>query len=211
LVRKTKEGFQVTPKITFIVSAWNDPYSLRCCLASLVSQTETNWEAIVCDNSTTDFSRQRTQGFCWDIDPLHRVRYEPTFRLDPAKRSCYFSAEWALPLAQGEWVCFPSDDSYYVPQFADRMLQFAVEDGCDLAICDFVWGREETHAYCEGAPRLCSVDKTTFIIKRDKMIAFPGKEPDGSRSNSDGYLIEELVKQGIKWLRVPHLLVVHNP
>jgi glycosyltransferase involved in cell wall biosynthesis len=199
-------------KISFIVSAFNRPESLKLCLQSLILQTETDWEAIVMDNAADTDYWMKHYYLCRHIDK--RIIYIRTPIV--ARKNCYFAADFAVRhLPRGEWLCFPSDDSYYVPTFAAKMLQKAAKDDLQFVYCDFVWGRkfngEVSHTWCESAPAQCRIDKTTFLIRHECMISWP-QDPEHYYDSypSDGLLAEEMVRRGVRTGRVEETLVVHN-
>jgi GT2 family glycosyltransferase len=209
-------------KLSFIVSAWARPDALRTCLSSIIQQTFTDFEVIVMDNSPDQTIRNRHRELCW-MDP--RVMYADSHHIEQVNLSCYFSGEAAANrMAQGEWLCFPSDDSYYVPTFAEKLIAAGeTGEGCDIptgpgdgplamVCCDFVWGRHNHWSYCDGGPQMAHIDKTTFIIRAEwfRKIGWPQKHPQGGNSNSDGLLAEELVARGGRVGRVCEILVVHN-
>jgi hypothetical protein len=130
-------------------------------------------------------------------------------------------------LAGGELLCFPSDDSYYMPGFAEKMI-YAAETGrdcsrfgginkgpLDLVCCDFVWGRtwegKTSWTYCDGGPQVCHIDKTTFISRADwfARIGWPIDTSGGDAR--DGLFAERMVAMGARVGRVVEVLAVHNP
>lgn len=197
----------MTPRISFIVSAHSRPEHLRLCLQSLDVQTIPDWEAIVTDSASDDVVALSHKVICSEFSRVRYVRTPPELRID-----CYYSSEYALPLTSGEWLCFPSDDSYYVPCFAEKVLAMGAD--CDLVVCDFVWGRtvdgRVEYSYREAAPQVCFVDKTTFVIRRDRMIPWPQKNPNGVPTCCDGLLVEAVAASGARVSRMTDLLVVHN-
>lgn len=120
----------------------------------------------------------------------------------------YYSCETGAKIAKGEWLCFPSDDSYYVPQFAARMIKCGEDNEADLVYCDLVHGHHDTHNFLSCYPRVGQIDKTNFIIRRSKMEPFSMK--DINYELSDGYFIESVIKHGAKVAKLSQLLVVHN-
>ena len=205
------------PSISFIVSAFNRPDHLRCCLASLALQGGSH-EIIVADNSMDSCIRYLHEGIAARFD----ARWMPT-----EQPSSYHSAELVAPLTIGEWLCFPSDDSYYVPHFSDRMLSFAARHGWDLVYSDtaYDWSGHfplNHPKLIDGVlrvePRVNWIDKTSFMIKRQWMVndetketiaPFPGK--NGSLPTaSDGLFIESLRRKGIRHGKAPGVMVVHN-
>lgn len=199
-------------KISFIVSAFDRPQALKLCLQSLVLQTEKEWEAIVTDNGPYSSDT---------ISIIREFRDPRIIYLHTGAINCYYSADMAVGIARGEWLAFPCDDTYYVPTFAEKML-YAAETGLgcdrcagdkegslDLVCCDFVWGRLNSWTYCDGAPQVCHINKSTFLINRGKMRPFPQKEVL-PLPVSDGLLAEEIVAEGGKVGRVTEILVCTN-
>jgi hypothetical protein len=211
------------PKVSYIVSAFDRPYMLRCCLASLAVQTDRDLEVIVADNSD-DFCGQH-QEIVADFCDL-RFRHIDTGCVKTCKGwDCYNSAEYvaALPSVTSEWLCFPSDDSYYVPTFQQTMLYCAEKNGWDLVYCDMLRnddsteGRKMTGAqgdyyfHWNTAPHVGGIDKVGFFVKRNLFTSFPDKNTDSQGPKAcDGLLIEDLVKSGVKHGKASGLIAVHN-
>lgn len=140
-------------------------------------------------------------------------RYEAT-----RMPTCFHSAEYGVSIAEGEFVCFPSDDSYYVPVFGERMLQEADKLRMDLVMCDMLYDPRCGHGrYCcvDQHPRRGWFDKTGFILRRSQFIPFPNKITHAPRIEpilecADGLFAEELVARGVRWAEIRDVLVVHN-
>jgi|HubBroStandDraft_1064217.scaffolds.fasta_scaffold55935_1 hypothetical protein len=183
---------------TFIVSAYDRPHHLRVCLASLLLQQKP-CIVVVTDNSPD----QENKIVCEEFGCLYMHTRAP---------QCYHSAEMAVTAYQDtDWYCFPSDDSYYVPTFLETMRTTAERNSLDLVYCDCLydqrfWG--DRYEVLRTTPRLCGIDKTSFLVKREWMIDWPGKGPGPTAS--DGLLIEELVRRGIRHGKAPGVMVVHN-
>jgi glycosyltransferase involved in cell wall biosynthesis len=187
--------------LSFIVSTFHRPEVLRCLLSSLSLQTEKGIEVIVTDNSSDDALAAKTLGVVKEFDD--RFDYQRTYRND-----CYSSAEDGAKIASGRFLCFPSDDNYYLPQFAEMMLRCALNKGLDLVYCDCVYGRPgQTPFLLNVIPKTNHIDKGGFLIARDKFTEFPGKAPV---SCSDGWFVEECVKKGVRHGKVDSPLWVHN-
>lgn len=188
-------------RISFIVSAFNRPDALRVMLSSLVCQTEKRWEALVMDRCVSEAVGK--QQMCY-VDMDSRIKYCPV----PRCRNIYFASEEGAARAQGDWLAFPSDDGYYVPQFAERLIALGEEQNLGFVYCDLVWGRNGVHTMLDCYPQKCSIDKTNFIIRRKYMTEFPDKIE--GYEQADGAFIEQLVKTNLRHGKVPQLLAVHN-
>lgn len=199
--------------ISFIVTAYNRPLALRTCLSSLCQQTNDQWEVAVMDNSVPGSDLDEHARLC-EMD--RRIRYHyvrPLTEIGSNKsghtHSLYKATEIGVERTSGWWLCFPSDDSYYCPWFAERMLHAATKAAWDLVYCDIVMGGSKEHHVLEASPRACCIDKTSFLLRRSWFQGFSQGHGE-SYPQADGLMIEELVRRGIRHGRVPEVLVVHN-
>ena len=184
-------------RCSFIISAFDRPRHLRCLLASLAIQDEPDFEAIVTDNSK---DAQNAAVVSDMRDPrFHHVH--------TGMRNCYESANIGALLAQGEYLCFPSDDNYYVPPFLRLML----ERKTDLIYCDMVYdpriSEEREYKTIEVHPKEGKIDKGGFLVRRSKLLPFPWEL---SVQTADGLLIEKLIKNGLSHAKAPGVLWMHN-
>src|ERR1017187_2587930 len=131
------------PDISYIVSLCNRPAYLKVCLAMLQMQSHKDFEVIITDNSTDKTIARQHYMLVYHLkDP--RFQYVNT-----AKRikvnDCYYAAEYGIARATGRWLCFPCEDTYYPPEWGQRMLTAAYKDNLDLAVCDqIIFGPETT-------------------------------------------------------------------
>jgi len=203
----------MSPRVTYIVSAFNRPERLPCVLWSLKVQTDPDFEVIVADNArTSELQEAHFEIVSSLADPRfrhHNTAFYPTPAWD-----CYWSAEWlfAQGQAKGDWICLPSDDSYYVPVFQEAMLTKARADSLSLVHCDMLYDRRIGKKYqvFKTAPVPRFIDKTGFLLAREAWIGFPAKPQTPSPSYCDGLMIEELVRRGIRHGHVDEVLCVHN-
>ena len=202
--------------VSLIVSAYERPNALRTCLSSLVSQTHLDWRALVVDNTARKRMAYANTRVVEGIgDPriaytnVHRETYIGDVENASGHRySVYKATELGVAATDGEWLCFPSDDSYYVPWFLERMLKTATHESWELVYCDLIAGNATEHHAVGAKPLRCCIDKTCFLLRREWFHGFdhsPGVYP-----MADGHLIEDLVARGIRHGRLGHCLVVHN-
>lgn len=188
------------PDISFIVSTYKRSTELTICLKSLELQTGISSEILVADN----FGSQSVANLC------NGHRY---FNTSKKCRDCYSSANLLVEFARGRYVCFPSDDNYYVPTFGERLYSFAKKFKLDLAYCDFVYDDRVVGSYqvIRAQPLIGHIDKGGFILKREK---FPGFKTDRRDHRvewyADGMMIESLRTTGIRFGKIGDVLWVHN-
>lgn len=188
-------------KCSFIVSAYDRQDHLACLLYSLKVQTERDWEVIVTDNSPDAINLWVAQELAEEDS---RFGYLSTKRAD-----CYEAANRAVESATGQYLCFPSDDGYYTPQFLEVM--YAAGEGADLVYCDAVYGGNGCPYPCllDAAPVAGRIDKGGFLLKRELFPGFQG--PFGVDRAADAWLIERIAQTpGARVVKAPGILWVHN-
>lgn len=117
--------------ISVIIPAYNSERYIRPCLDSLLGQTCRDWEAIVVDDGSTDF----TAGIVREY-----VSLDPRFRLVSITNSGQGSARNAgLEVARGEWIAFLDSDDAFPPRALEILLHAAMETDTQL-----VYGRTMT-------------------------------------------------------------------
>ena len=205
----------------------NRPNLLRCCLASLETQTtDCNLHVLVACNSMEP-----------SVQKLHRavVLEDNTADLyftaqQCGALDCYYAAEALVGdgLATGEWIGFPSDDGYHTPNYLANMLASARENNWDFVYCDMLsssfWLKDGSgpsptrtdYEYINVSPvktnNRYTIDKTCMLVKTAlfREIGFPGKL-NGKPCGADGMLAEELVRRGVRHGKARGgALVVHS-
>lgn len=200
------------PRITFLVSLFEQPLNLLVSLGSLIAQTDQNWEAVILNNGTN------LGGSIVFRAISEYAPYKIIYRHTASKQlgwDCYWSSDLAIEnrWAGGDYLCFASDDSYYVPEFVQVMCDEAEKNQWDFAYCDVLYDARVSgrRAVMSTAPQCCSIDKTCFIVRRDKWIGFPNKNTGPYQATQcDGQAIEEMVRRGYSYGKVNECLVVHS-
>ena len=190
-------------KLSFIVSCFEDPLNLTCCLASLRLQTVLDQyftlEIRVADNSVK--RSKEVQEVC----KMFEANYHKC-----GGESCYNPSAKIAKSLETDWLCFASSDGYYVSGFASTMLEVAVRLNSDLVYCNCLYdprlhGRG-IYSVLDTFPEMRWIDKTCFIIKKSQFKGFPPHKQDWR----DGALVESFVKRGLKLDKAKGILVVHN-
>lgn len=205
--RTTLEPIPHGDGITCIVSTHCRPRELNLCILSLILQLP-RVQIIVTDNSIDQKSKDWTKAVCKHTNVNYMTT--STFR---EQRECYDSANIAAPLAIGNWLCFPSDDGYHVPQWSRIVLETATQHpDWDLIYWDTLYDPRRTGKYevMVVYPSECQIDKTSFMVKRSLFMGvggFPERPHDNWR---DAELINKLMSIGVKHGKAPGVLCVHS-
>ena len=196
-------------KVTFLVNSYATPTNLFCLLGSLLQQTDPSWEAIVLLNHPEQAVRgahNRVIDSIGDDRINSAVSYNSQYSWD-----CYWACDWAMDkgLAKGDWICCASDDGYYVPEFVEEMTK----SDADMVHCDVLIKKHLVQRRCvlNTLPKLDHIDKTTFMVRREKWIGFPHKNVRVTGpSGADGMAVQHMAEMGYKIDKVHLPLVVHN-
>lgn len=201
--------------ISYIVSSWNRPLPLLTCVSSLLQQ-KGDKEIIICDNSDDSKVRDTIQGFA-SMDKCIIYIYTGD-RCKPDINAGYKAQNLGAERAAGDWLCFPSDDCYYVPGFQRVMLETDADNrGCkpaDLIYCDMLYdprynaiASQGIYAVVPAYPRLRFMDKSNFIVRDKHFKGFDITHPNGY---GDWLFIDSCLKKGVRFAKAPGILCVHN-
>lgn len=204
----------MTPEISYIVSAYSWVDQLPTCLYSLRAQTHQDFEVLVTDNSTVKSIADRMRKFVASMDDK-RFRYLHTAPLIKVS-DCYWSAEMGMKRTTGRWLCFPCDDCYYPPEWAQRMLTTAYRNNFDLVLCD----NSITGPLTCGIDRYAAIKlgslafpgyKPSFIVRRYKFPGWIGKPTVAACAGADKTTLQYMVRRpGVRWGVAPDVFYVHN-
>jgi glycosyltransferase involved in cell wall biosynthesis len=192
----------MTPDVSYLVSAYNRPDLLMCCLASLKAQTHSALaEIIVADNAVVEHYAEANYNVCRMMGVVY---------IQTTAKTCYHSAEMIAGIAQGRYLCFPSDDSYYVPLFQEILVAKADALDWELIYCEMLYNPRsplDIHRVLGVQPKLNHIDKTGFLVRREVFTGFEAKDRTPA---ADGEMIEELVRRGVSHGKHHGTLAVHN-
>ncbi|MDI9636675.1 glycosyltransferase family A protein [Kamptonema cortianum] len=115
-----------TPRVSFVIPAYNPGYFLEETLQSVLAQTDSDWEAVVVDDGSTE----------WPDAPSLSDSRVRLFRI----RDCGVSGarNYGAAQARGEFLCYLDADDLIDPNFLESLLPPLLEDP------------ELAGAYCDG-------------------------------------------------------------
>lgn len=201
----------MSPEISYIVSCFHRTPLLRTLLASLAAQTHQDFEAIVTDNTlercVVEENRKAVKMFGSRFRYLHTG---PRVKVP----DCYWSAEIGMKAAKGRFLCFPCEDCYYPPEWADRML--TAGHGKDLILCEHYYSGPDTNGldrYLRGNLGTIARPgyKPSFLVRREKFAGWINKPTVQACSGVDLTTLQHLVRRSdIRWAVARDLYYVHN-
>jgi hypothetical protein len=201
-----------TPDITYVVSAFDRPELLPVCLWSIKAQSHGDSEVIVTDNAIDARIAAKHRAIVAAMKDA-RFRYVRTAGKIEVS-DCYWSAEYAVKnLANGRWYCFPCDDTYYAPEFAQRMLAAAYKDNLEFVLC----GKPIVGPAASGgagywiweSPIHRSI-KTAFIVKASRFSGFANKPHKSMAANADYAFGQQMLRDGVRCGIVNEPMMFHN-
>lgn len=120
------------PKIQVIIPVYNAEKYLKRCLESLISQTFTEWEAILINDASKDQSALIIEKY---------VQRDPRFQLTNLEKNCGVSnvRNTALDKLTAEYTAFLDADDYWECEMLQTLLSKAEEHCLDVVQCRYMY------------------------------------------------------------------------
>lgn len=116
--------------LSIIIPVYNVEHYLEKCVDSICHQTYRNLEIILVDDGSTD----RSGRLCDELaaaDSRIKVIHKSNGGLSDARNA-------GMEFASGEWWMFVDSDDYLALDTAETLLRAAVENHCEIAVCNMV-------------------------------------------------------------------------
>lgn len=114
-------------KVSLIVPIYNSQNYLEKCIKSLLNQTLKDIQIILINDGSTDNSEKIIKSF-----DDERIVY-----ISKNNEGIGKTRNLGIDKATGEFLAFVDSDDYLNEHFCENMYQKAVNDDCDLVVCDF--------------------------------------------------------------------------
>ncbi|MDO9637549.1 MAG: glycosyltransferase family 2 protein [Pseudotabrizicola sp.] len=136
------------PRISVILPAFNVGHYIAAAIASLQSQTFTDFEALVIDDGSTDTTRQQA---------LSAIGTDPRFRLtQQANRGLSGARNTGLDLARAPFIAFLDGDDRFAPTFLQSLHDTLHSTSADWVACGVAFcppdGTRHPHSAIHGQP-----------------------------------------------------------
>jgi glycosyltransferase involved in cell wall biosynthesis len=115
----------LAPKVSVIIPTWNRAKTLPLAISSVLKQSFSSFEILICDDGSTDNTEEIVRGF---NDPriVWIAGYHSGCPAVPRNRG--------LALSKGEWIAFLDSDDYWLPEKLEVQLE-ALKQTDALAVC----------------------------------------------------------------------------
>lgn len=113
--------------ISILMLTYNRENLVSRAIESILRQTYSNFEFIIVDNGSTDKSGQIADEYAKQ-DSRIRVIHRSKGTISAGRNT-------ALDAAQGDYIAFIDDDDWAEPDFLEFLLDLALENQADVAIC----------------------------------------------------------------------------
>lgn len=120
-----------TPEISIIIPVYNVEQYIRKCLDSIQSQTFTDFEAIIVDDSSPDGSIKIAMEFVAN-DPRFKIITRENGGLSAARNT-------GLQYAVGKYVAFIDSDDFIAPTYLEKLYNACEQNNADIAYCGFTY------------------------------------------------------------------------
>lgn len=120
------KSFAENRKVCIIVPVYNAEKYLGYCLNSILSQTYTNWIAILVDDGSTDASLQICKNY-ESIDPRFSVISKSNGGVSSARNA-------GLALAEGDYLAFLDSDDCWANDALEKQVAIAVSSQTQLVV-----------------------------------------------------------------------------
>ena len=118
------------PIISIIIPIYNTEKYLPKCLDSIITQTYTNWEAILVDDGSTDKSGKICDEYAAK-DKRFNVIHQNNGGVSVARQT-------GLDNAAGDYIIHCDPDDWIEPTMLENMLNCALSHKVDMVICDTI-------------------------------------------------------------------------
>lgn len=208
---------QRPPRISVIVAAYNDAVRLPRAVASIMSQTFTDWELIVVDDGSTDATRSVAAALT-RADSRVRAISIPHAGPGAARNA-------GVAIAQGEWIAILDSDDYATPTRLHRQLAFAqahptaglvASHAQRVATTGRMWGTWspgpqtiEAYRRTRDTGGVLYFVHSSVMVRRDLLLAVGGY-PEDYPTGEDTALYTLRLAPHTDMLTLPEVLVFHE-
>ena len=116
------------PNLSIIMSVYNGEKTLSKSVNSILAQTYTDYEFIICDDASTDDTWSVLENFKNKDDRIVLIRHTENKGLGASLNDC-------LKIARGNYIARQDADDISKPERIERTLKYLVDTDCPYAAC----------------------------------------------------------------------------
>lgn len=175
------------PKISVIMGIYNCEEILSQAIESVINQTYSEWELIMCDDGSKDNTYKIACDYAEKYENIHVLKNEKNMRLAYSLNRC-------LEVAKGKYIARMDADDLNLPERLEKQVEFLENhDEYELVSCRsmvFENGKDKGIRGKEGCPGKYSLLKTTPFMHPTIMMRKSAYDSLG------GYLVAEKTIRG---------------
>lgn len=107
----------MSPKVSIIMGIYNCEKTLRDSIDSILAQTYKNWELIMCDDASTDETKEIAKLYADKYENIILIKNESNMKLATSLNNC-------LKIATGEYIARADADDICLPNRFERQVEF---------------------------------------------------------------------------------------
>lgn len=139
--------------VSIVIPVYNVKQYLNKCIESVINQSYTNIQIILVDDGSTDGSAELCD-IQSKLDSRIEVIHKPNGGLSDARNA-------GIDRSKGDWICFIDSDDFVSTDYVGRMLDVAIQNNAEIAICDPV------HVFESGDAVFTKEKKTKVYANTD--------------------------------------------
>ncbi|MEP2690287.1 glycosyltransferase family 2 protein [Maribacter dokdonensis] len=116
--------------VSIIVPNYNGAKYIEDCINSVLNQTYTNWELIICDDNSSDNSVELIKSYSDNriISPI----------INKKNNGAAVARNNAIKQAKGEFIAFLDNDDYWEPKKLEKQVKFMIGGNYSFTFTDYV-------------------------------------------------------------------------
>lgn len=152
-----KQSYQNTYKkiLTIVVPIYNVEDFLIKCLDSIFLQFDNNYEIILVDDGSTDFSSE--------ICNQYKLKYPQTIVIHKENGGLSDARNIGITIAKGEYIYFLDSDDWLAPNAIRTLLNFAINYNCEIVQGGFYYAFYDYLLYDNSK-------NISFILNREQAM-----------------------------------------
>lgn len=136
---KEEVTVSTSEKISIIVPVYNVQQYLKRCLDSILKQTYQDFELLLINDGSTDYSAEICQEY---VERDERVKLFHQTNAGPSA-----ARNRGIELATGSYIAFIDSDDFVEEGYLENLYQALVKNDADISICNFNSFNEERQSY----------------------------------------------------------------